>query len=285
MFGGHYYNGSGYTQSSDIFVFDTETETKTYTGVSFDNGISAMGCVVVGTKIYLFGGYRIINSKPSYSNAICVFDTETNTLSTLITSLPFACGEMACCLVGTKIYLFGGSISNTMIGRIAETTDKIVIFDIETKTVTTLDTKLPTTCCAMGYGAIGAKIYLFGGQNDSALNTINAFNTENETITTLSTTLPVASSFMGTITIANKIYMFGGANDNNSIKVFTLTHELANGDIELQSGLLKNKFNLINTENNKVKIGVENVYIGNGNNEAELCEAYLHNGTEWVVIK
>jgi hypothetical protein len=27
------------------------------------------------------------------------------------------------------------------------------------------------------------------------------------------------------------------------------------------------------------------VYIGNENNEAELCEAYLHNGTDWVVIE
>ena len=31
--------------------------------------------------------------------------------------------------------------------------------------------------------------------------------------------------------------------------------------------------------------GVENVYIGNENNEAELCEAYLHNGIEWAVIE
>ena len=61
--------------------------------------------------------------------------------------------------------------------------------------------------------------------------------------------------------------------------------ELTQGNIEIQTDLFKNKFNLINTENNKVEIGVENVYIGNANNEAELCEAYLHNGTEWVVIE
>lgn len=61
--------------------------------------------------------------------------------------------------------------------------------------------------------------------------------------------------------------------------------ELTQGNIRIQTDLFKNKFNLINTENAQVEIGVENVYIGNANNEAELCEAYLHNGTEWVVIE
>ena len=63
-----------------------------------------------------------------------------------------------------------------------------------------------------------------------------------------------------------------------------ITHELTQGNIEIKTSLTENKFNLINTENAQVEIGVENVYIGNANNGAELCEAYLHNGTEWVVI-
>lgn len=64
----------------------------------------------------------------------------------------------------------------------------------------------------------------------------------------------------------------------------TTTHELTQGNIEIQSSSITNKFNLINTDTAQVEIGVENVYIGNTNNEAELCEAYLHNGTEWVRI-
>ena len=63
-----------------------------------------------------------------------------------------------------------------------------------------------------------------------------------------------------------------------------ITHELTQGNIEIKTSLTENKFNLINTENTQVKIGVENVYIGNENNKAELCEAYLHNGTEWQQI-
>ena len=135
--------------------------------------------------------------------------------------------------------------------------------------------------------SIGTKIYLFGGYNGTAQNTIYEFDTETETIATLETTLPTPCSEMGCSNYGNKVYLFGGYGSSalNTINCFTLTHELTQGNIEIQSGLLKNKFNLINTENAQVEIGVENVYIGNANNEAELCEAYLHNGTEWVVIE
>lgn len=61
--------------------------------------------------------------------------------------------------------------------------------------------------------------------------------------------------------------------------------ELIQGNIEIKTTNSEvNNFNLINTNNTQVEIGVENVYIGNENNEAELVDAYLHNGTEWVQI-
>ena len=267
------------TRCQDITIFDTETDQILASYGILPKYFNGMGCVAVGTKIYLFGGTDTTSPTSSkyIFNTIYVFDTDTNSLTTLTNTLPFACYEMTCSLVGNKIYLFGGSI-------LGGYTDTIIVFDIETKNVTTLDTKLPTACSLTGCGVIGTKVYLFGGRGASSLDTINVFDTNTETVTTLDTTLPIVSSSMGTVTNGNKIYLFGGTNDTNSIKVFTLTHELANGDIEIQSGLLKNKFNLINTENNKVEISVENVYIGNTNNEAELCEAYLHNGTEWVVI-
>ena len=54
---------------------------------------------------------------------------------------------------------------------------------------------------------------------------------------------------------------------------------------EAISQQVNNVFKLINTDTAQVEMGVENVYIGNENNEAELCEAYLHNGIEWAVIE
>jgi hypothetical protein len=66
--------------------------------------------------------------------------------------------------------------------------------------------------------------------------------------------------------------------------VFTLTYKLAHGDMVIQTTNLKNQFNLIDTKHVTLRTGVEHVYIGNSNGEAELCEAYLHNGFGWVRI-
>lgn len=117
-----------------------------------------------------------------------------------------------------------------------------------------------------------------------------------ESVSLLDTYLPrneysYVESAMGCASVGTKIYLFGGnmsvygIDNSNSITKFTLTSPLSQGNIELQTSFLNNVFKLINTDTAQVEIGVENVYIGNDNNEAELCEAYLHNGNEWAVIE
>lgn len=279
LFGGQYLNSSyRWVQSKYIKVLDTETDTATTLSTNLIQTSANIGCVAVGKKIFLFGG-----NTASYFDYICEFDTETEAIIKLPSVLPFPNSGMSSALVGNKIYLFGGETSSN-----PAYTDKIVVFDIETKSATTIDAKIPQACRGISCGVIGTKVYLLGGGYLSGswyrLNTINVFDTETEAITTLDTTLLTADYNMGTVTIGNKIYLFGGDSDRNSIKVFTLTHELAQGDVEIQSGFLNNKFNLINTDNARVEIGVENVFVGNENNEAEVVEAYLHNGIDWAVI-
>jgi hypothetical protein len=65
---------------------------------------------VVGTKVYLFGG-----RKKSDLNTINVFNTESNTITTLSTTLPNEANGIASAVVGTKVYLFGGSTSGSLI--------------------------------------------------------------------------------------------------------------------------------------------------------------------------
>ena len=279
LFGGSC--GGSDTYLNTINVFDTETETITTLSAKLPKRTIDMGCASVGTKIYLFGG-MYYNSGYYDLTTINVFDTETETLTTLGVTLPKRNYGMACASVGTKIYLLGGHSRNNG----AWTT--IDVFDTETQTITTLNTTLPTNWYDMGCSAIGTKIYLFGGyDNRNYLNTIGVFDTETETIEILENTLPIGCQNIGCSAYGNKVYLFGGYDAGirlNPINCFTLTHELAKGDIEVQSGLLNNKFNLINTESAKVQIGVENVYVGNENNEAERVDAYLHNGTEWVQV-
>lgn len=269
----------GYNDRQAINVFDTETEAITTLSTTVPEWLYSMGCVAVGTKIYLLGGQGGDGYGSGSRYTIRVFDTETETFATLSATLPGGQESMGCAVVGTKIYLFGGYNSRT-----PKSLDAIYVFDVETETSSTLSVTLPVTCRWMGCEAIGTKIYLFGGSSDSVINTIYVFDTEAETLAELNTTLITACYGMSCANVGNRIYLFGG-NNLNTITKFTITAPLSQGNIELQTSFLNNVFKLINTDNAQVEMGVENVYIGNENNEAELCEAYLHNGIEWAVIE
>jgi N-acetylneuraminic acid mutarotase len=257
-----------------IYVFDTKTET---TELLSATAFNRLNCpyALVGNKRYCFGGTS--NGYPQ--NYINVYDLETETYSSLSVTLPSVRYGICAEVIGTKIYLFGGWGASTFY-------NSIYIFDTETDTIQTIDATLPEgvegACCSK----IGNKIYLFGGRGDSTYtNAINVFDTETETIETLETTLPNADYGISCYTDGTNIYLFGGNKYGESINIFTLTHELQQGNIEIETSTVKNRFKLINTDMTEIECGVENVYIGNENNEAVKVEAYLHNGTEWMVIE
>ena len=201
------------------FIQDPEQQVQGLTTLSatLQAGTSGIGTAAVGTKIYLFGGGGI-NYGSSRFNTIQEFDTETKTRTTLSVSLPTATGEIAAAAVGTKIYLFGGSVSTeSYLNTIQE-------FDTETKTIQTLSVTLPTAADSIGTAAVGTKIYLFGGVGSSYLNTIQEFDTETKTRTTLSAKLPTAAGGIGTAAVGTKIYLFGtgwtGTSYSNTIQEF-----------------------------------------------------------------
>ena len=85
------------------------------TGISYlPTGAYGIATGVVGTKIYLFGGHINYNRL----NTINVFDTTTNTITTLSTTLPTKAGGIASGVVGTKIYLFGGDSDSGQLNTI-----------------------------------------------------------------------------------------------------------------------------------------------------------------------
>ena len=198
-----------------------------------------ISCGVVGTKIYLFGGS---SSASGGSSNIIVFDTTSNTITTLSTTLPTYVNGIACGVVGTKIYLFGGSSSG------GAYTNTIYKFDTNTNTITTLSTTLPIKAKYISCGVVGTNIYLFGG-NDSngSLNTIYKFDTNTNTITTLSTTLPTGAYYISCGVVGTKIYLFGGyyysggARYLNTINVFDTT---SNTIETLSTTLPTGKFNM-----------------------------------------
>ena len=270
LFGGQ---DSSNNALNTIQVFNTETNVISTLSATVSKVAMGIGAAAVGTKIYLFGG---ANGTGRY-NTIQVFNTETNTISTLSATLPAGAYSIGTAAVGTKIYLFGGQGSNSL--------NTIQVFDTETNTISTLSVTLPKAANGMGTAAVGTKIYLFGGSD--GFNAIQVFDTETNTISTLSATLPSNNTGgIGTAAVGTKIYLFGGAymTIEDAIHSYTLAIPVEVGKILIVSSITDNLFNLINTETTQVSIGVDRVYIGNAEGNAEAVDAYLHNGTEWVAV-
>lgn len=274
IFGG----AAAYDYLGTICAFDTTNNTIFTLSATLPKGVWGSTCGAVGKKIYIFGGQGRENWSDVWYNTICVFDTETETLTTLSATLPVEKAFATCGVVGEKIYIFGGANSN---GR----TNTIYVFDTTTNTISTLAATLPTatnTTC----GVVGTKCYLFGGSYaDGKLNTINVFDAETETLSTLIETLPQAVSGTCCGVVGLDCYIFGGGTTTeiDTINKFNVTFSLDEGDVYLQSDVFKNKFTLV-TAPTEVETGVSAVYVGNAQNEAENAEAYLHDGTQWRQI-
>lgn len=278
------FSGENSSRLNEILAFDTVTETCTRLNNTLNYPCISSCGILVGETIYLFGGRNSASSGTVY---IQLFDIPSQTATTLSTRLPESRISLTGEIVGTKVYLFGGEYTT------GTCKDTIYVFDIETNQISTISTTLPMAMSRMSSSVVGTKIYLFGGYNkiDSVhtpYDTIYVFDTETEEITQLPTTMPSPCCNMASEQIGNNVYFFGGSNGDystayNTISKFSLTHELAENNIEIITAY-KNFFNAINTNTMKLEIGVDSVLIGDTENQAENCEAYLHNGTDWQQI-
>jgi N-acetylneuraminic acid mutarotase len=164
----------------------------------------------VGTKIYLFGGATGSKSK---TNGIHVFDTTTETITTLDVTLPNAMTQIGVCVVGEKIYLFGGRGTSTNYSTICE-------FDTTTDTITVLDKTMPNACYGMATALVGTKIYLFCGYSSSYsygfTNKIFEFDLVTHDYKTLEATFPLQGYDLSAVVIGAKIYLFGGYGEYNN---------------------------------------------------------------------
>ena len=270
----------GSTSSSSctkaIYLFDTTSNTITTLSESVPIAACDRACAAVGTKIYLFGGNNGSNSR---YGSIHVFDTTSNTITSLSKEVPNAF-NYGCAAVGTKIYLFGGYIGST------EKANWIYAFDTTSDTLTKLSATLPTAAEGIACAAVGTKIYLFGGYSGSSyLSKINVFDTTSGTLTALSASLSISAYKMACAAVGTKIYLFGGKGNSylSTVNKFTITISLTSGHILIASSQ-SNLFDLISSDSVQIESGVQNVYKGNASNEAELVDAYLHNGTNWVNV-
>lgn len=224
LLGGRYKDDDGDHYLKTINVFDTETNAITTLDTQLNYGIGRdrTGVGKVGTKIYLFGGQYFAgagNGGNIWLNTIDVFDTETNTITTLDTKLPYEASNIPVGVVGTKIYLFGGS-------SWTDDYDNILVFDTTNNAITTLDATVPryidgSRISSYTVVAVGTKIYLISGFGAlTYLDTIHVFDTETNAFIEYDTVLPYGNMGCAGAVVESQIYLFGGMRNKSNTVVF-----------------------------------------------------------------
>lgn len=218
-FGGNFSGSYNLADSRKIYRFNIREMTVEQISANFNQYITGRytndsnNACAVGNIIYLFGGG---NNK---SNYIFKFDTETETLTTIETTLPSAMNGILAILYKKNIYLFGNSQSN------------IFKFDTETETITMLETTLPTT----------RTFRLIGGIINSTLYLINdygyyfLFDFETETVGEYSLTQKTISTSysFSALLFGNNIYLFG---QDNILKFDTISKTYTTVDKSIGTG-------------------------------------------------
>jgi DNA-binding CsgD family transcriptional regulator/N-acetylneuraminic acid mutarotase len=113
--------------------------------------------------------------------------------------------EIGAALIGGKIYIPGGRVSESMV------TDVLEIYDID-KDQWSKGTSLPEALCGYAIAAYEGKLYLFGGwDGTSYINDANIYDPDSGTWTTTQTMLE-ENAYAGAAIIDNKIDIIGGYN-------------------------------------------------------------------------
>jgi len=192
-------------------LYGSEEITKVATATTSSERASG----VVDGRIYYLGRYNL----GSYYKNNHYYDTNTGSYKSISTTFPVAIRSQGA-TVGKNIYLFGGTITgNTKIAT-------CYMFDTETEITTTLAVSLPTARSGVMTEAVGTKIYLFGGTDDSgSLTTIMVYDTEKGELKELTETMPTSFGSCNPVAVGNKIYFFGGYDDSQRTEIMVFDCE------------------------------------------------------------
>lgn len=273
IFGG--VNNGDFTKAeTKIYRLDTKTETLTTLSTELPYQLQGIPAFTHGDAIYLFGGNA---GNSTQYNTILKFDSKTETIETLNATLDTARTKLFGAKVGEDIYLFGGYPAGT----------SVLKFNCASETLIATPVTIPATMSGVQNSAcavIEDTIYIFGGtKTGSGTKNIHTFNPATQNIELLPTALPFAMSDANlAVRDDNSVYLISGS----ALCLFVTGMAIVlNEDIlQIQLGLNKNIFKLVNTDKAQVEIRVDKVYKGNADGIGEEVKASLHNGTSWVEI-
>ena len=277
LFGGK----KGSVGKAEIYCFDTETETISTLSTVLPSARAGITSATYGTDIFLFGGATISGGNSTEAlNSILLFDTQTETITTLNITLPEGGAMFATVMEGNnKLHLLGGySVGYSVRG-------KHYCFELDTRKITELTENGNLERSGAATALFDGVTYLIGGTQGD--NHIRRYNLITDTIEELSLTHCFGTTdgrYRRAVTDGDTVYIFGGASAEICRLDIPQEVSLSANNLQIVSGLTANTFNIINTDTAQVEIGVNKVYKGNADGIGEEVEASLHNGTSWVTI-
>ncbi len=176
--------------------------------------VTHVGAVVADQSVWLIGGFEGDHPGP-VTDAVQVYNTVTDTWD-FGPSLPAPCGSGAAALLGRKIHVFGGVLSD----RHTDTGNHYVLDLDDVAAGWQAAAPLPEPRNHLGGAATGGKIYAIGGQtghDGGRSNTpfLHAYDPATNSWTRLADLPGNRSHFEpGTIVLDGKIIIVGGSDDN-----------------------------------------------------------------------
>lgn len=192
------------------FSLDTKLDVISYqaTTTEFAMRNNAAKCVA-GNKLLAFGGLNQNTGVPVNNVGMGIITNGHSTLAASGITLPHKMYGGGAAYVNGKVYLFGGIDENDTYY------DTIYEYDLDAKTLTLLDSKLPNTLGRIQNSVcvIGTKVYIIGVRNENHLIDTRLYIFDS--ITKTAKVITDASTFaqgenVSVAAIGNKIYAFGG---------------------------------------------------------------------------
>ena len=230
--------GSMNGMQKTIFCFDMENKTFEKLPVTLPVFACESSCGVVGTDIYIFGGWGCENkTQGGYGlKTIYRFDTVQMTITKESATFTSAIMGAGVGVIGAKIYLFGGATY-----RGSNNTKKYAYcFDTDTKELKTL-ANLSDGRTHIGVVVHNDVLYLLGGFNSYGRNTVQIYDPETNSYTTGKSLPKSYGNGNGYAKIGSTLYMPRGYYPGGTANLLQqMTNELIVFDIETLTGFVAN---------------------------------------------
>ena len=151
-------SGGPYLTTVEKYDIDTNTWSPV---APLLNARSDLAAVARGGKIFVFGGCTGAASAPSFTGEVDMYDPQTNTWTTLPSTMTTARASLVAGHTGDKVYTIGGTTDGVSVSNVNE------VYDIPSGTWSTNTATMTTARQEAGVSSHGGKIYVVGGSTAS----------------------------------------------------------------------------------------------------------------------